>query len=333
MAEHRNQQSKRSLTGIRTTGEVHLGNFLGMIKPAIELQDRYNCIYFLADLHSLTSNREPDSFLPNTLEITAIWIACGLDTKKHILFRQSDLPQVTELAWYLSCVTGLGLIEKSHAYKDAVQNGREVNMGLFNYPILMAADILLYDADIVPVGKDQKQHVEMARDMAGSLNSIYGEKTLHLPDPLIREEVMVIPGLDGRKMSKSYNNSIPLFAPEKILRKKILSIVTDSTPLEEPKKLEGTLIGQLFQLFANNSEYLDLEGRLAAGGMGWGHAKEELFLIINRELSEKRKTYEELVKDTNLLTAVLKDGANRAATIAEKVLERVRFAVGIRPLS
>lgn len=324
-----NSHKKRSLTGLKPTGNLHLGNYLGALKPALELSKSYDCIYFIADLHSLTQNRDPEALVSQTLDQVATWLAMGLDTDTHTLFRQSDVPSVTELTWYLSCVTGHGLLEKAHAYKDAIAKGLEVNLGTFSYPVLMAADILLYDTDIVPVGKDQKQHVEMARDMAGSLNATYGE-LLKLPEPLIQEEVMTIPGLDGRKMSKSYNNEVPLFCDEKSLRKKLMSLKTDSTGLEEPKTLAGTSLGELFALFATKAQYDDLAARLAQGGMGWGHAKDELFVVINDHVKEMRDRYNEYRKDEPLLRRELAKGAEKAEAVASQTIARVRHAVGLR---
>jgi tryptophanyl-tRNA synthetase len=322
-------QKKRSLTGLKPTGNLHLGNYLGALRPALELSKSYDCIYFIADLHSLTQNRDAEALASQTLDQVATWLAIGLDTDQHTLFRQSDVPSVTELTWYLSCVTGHGLLEKAHAFKDAVAKGLEVNMGTFSYPVLMAADILLYDTDIVPVGKDQKQHVEMARDMAGSLNAAYGD-LLTLPEPLIQEEVMTVPGLDGRKMSKSYNNEVPLFCDEKTLRKKLMSLKTDSTGLEEPKTLAETTVGELFHLFATQAQYDDLAARLAKGGMGWGHAKDELFVVINDHVKEMRDRYNEYRKDDALLRRELAKGAEKAQSVASKTIERVRYAVGLR---
>ncbi len=324
-----NSHKKRSLTGLKPTGNLHLGNYLGALKPALELSKSYDCIYFIADLHSLTQNRDPEALVVQTLDQVATWLAMGLDTDTHTLFRQSDVPSVTELTWYLSCVTGHGLLEKAHAFKDAVAKGVEVTMGTFSYPVLMAADILLYDTDIVPVGKDQKQHVEMARDMAGSLNAAYGD-LLKLPEPLIQEEVMTIPGLDGRKMSKSYNNEVPLFCDEKSLRKKLMSLKTDSTGLEEPKTLEGSTVGELFNLFATKAQYDDLAARLAKGGMGWGHAKDELFVVINDHVKEMRDRYNEYRKDEALLRRELAKGAEKAQAVASQTIARVRHAVGLR---
>jgi tryptophanyl-tRNA synthetase len=324
-----NSHKKRSLTGLKPTGNLHLGNYLGALKPALELSKSYDCIYFIADLHSLTQNRDPEALVVQTLDQVATWLAMGLDTDTHTLFRQSDVPSVTELTWYLSCVTGHGLLEKAHAFKDAVAKGVEVTMGTFSYPVLMAADILLYDTDIVPVGKDQKQHVEMARDMAGSLNAAYGD-LLKLPEPLIQEEVMTIPGLDGRKMSKSYNNEVPLFCDEKSLRKKLMSLKTDSTGLEEPKTLDGSTVGELFNLFATKAQYDDLAARLAKGGMGWGHAKDELFVVINDHVKEMRDRYNEYRKDEALLRRELAKGAEKAQAVASQTIARVRHAVGLR---
>lgn len=324
-----NAPRKRSLTGLKVTGNLHLGNYLGALRPALDLTSSYDCIYFIADLHSLTTNRSPDALVSQTLDQVATWLALGLDTDRHILFRQSDVPIVTELSWYLSCVTGLGLLEKAHAYKDALAKGTEINHGTFYYPVLMAADILLYDVDVVPVGKDQKQHVEMARNMAGSFNSIYGE-VLKLPEAVIKEEVMTIPGLDGRKMSKSYGNEVPLFCEEKELRKKLMSLKTDSTGLEEPKTLAGTSLGDLFKLFSSPEQYNDLASRLARGGMGWGHAKEELFAVVNDHIKGYRARYFEARKDEKLLKSELAKGAEKAHVLATLTIERVRDAVGIR---
>lgn len=328
-------QQKRSLSGIRPSGTVHLGNYLGMIRPGIERQKEFQCLYFIADMHALTTNRNPELLKSQTLDIVATWLALGLDTQKHLMYRQSDIPLVAEFAWYLSCATGLGLLEKGHAFKDAQAQAKDVSHGVFAYPVLMAADIMMYDADVVPVGKDQKQHVEMARDMAGSFNALYGGEIIKLPEPALDERVMVIPGLDGRKMSKSYGNEIALFAEEKALRKAILSIKTDSTPLEAPKVLKGTLIGDLYSLFGSTAQVLDLEKRLAAGGMGWGHAKEALFEVINDHVKEARTRYTSLRQDVASLESILDEGAERAIAIATPILNRVRNAVGFRnvPLS
>lgn len=320
---------KRSLTGLKVTGNLHLGNYLGTLLPALELTKTYDCIYFIADLHSLTTQRDGNALATQTLDQVATWLALGLDTDKHTLFRQSDVTEVTEFAWYLSCVTGLGLLEKAHAYKDSLAKGLEINHGTFAYPVLMAADILMYEPDVVPVGKDQKQHIELTRDMAGSLNALYGD-ILKLPEALIDERVMIIPGLDGQKMSKSYNNEVPLFCDEKTLRKKIMSIKTDSTALEEPKILKGSLVGDLYTYFGSAAQFDDLAGRLQKGGLGWGHAKEELFQVINEHIQEKRDRYNEFRKDEALLRKELRKGAEKAKALALPTLSRVRHALGFR---
>ena len=320
---------KRSLTGLKVTGNLHLGNYLGTLLPALELTKTYDCIYFIADLHSLTTQRDGNALATQTLDQVATWLALGLDTDKHTLFRQSDVTEVTEFAWYLSCVTGLGLLEKAHAYKDSLAKGLEINHGTFAYPVLMAADILMYEPDVVPVGKDQKQHIELTRDMAGSLNALYGD-ILKLPEALIDERVMIIPGLDGQKMSKSYNNEVPLFCDEKTLRKKIMSIKTDSTALEEPKILKGSLVGDLYTNFGSAAQFDDLAGRLQKGGLGWGHAKEELFQVINEHIQEKRDRYNEFRKDEALLRKELRKGAEKAKALALPTLSRVRHALGFR---
>lgn len=318
----------RALTGIRPSGDIHVGNYLGTIKPAIKLQEKYHCLYFIADLHALTTMRDAKLLHDYSLDVAAAWIACGLNNKENIIYRQSDLPH-TEYAWYLSCVTGIGLLEKAHAFKDAAAQQKDANHGIFAYPVLMAADILLYEPKFVPVGKDQKQHVEMARDMAGSFNAAFQKDCIALPEPLIDEKVMTIPGLDGRKMSKSYGNVIPIFCDEKSLRKKIMSIKTDSSDAEAPKDLKGTLVGDLFTLFGTPAEFSDLESRLKKGGMGWGHAKEELFVAVNRELAPLREEYTKLRNDTKTLEAILADGRAKAFEIASVNINKVRSACGL----
>lgn len=322
---------KRSLTGIRPSGNPHLGNFLGSIRPAIERQSDFHCMYFIADMHSLTSLKDPTALKSFTYDLVATWLALGFKPGHNIMYRQSDIPEVTELSWYLSCCTGMGLLEKSHAYKDALTANRDVNHGVFAYPVLMAADILLYEPDIVPVGKDQKQHVEMARDMAGSFNSAFKCAVLKLPEPVIDETVMSIPGLDGRKMSKSYGNEIPVFCSQAELKKLVMSIKTDSLALEAPKQLEGSLIAELFKHFASSEKYADLDNRLAAGGLGWGHAKIELFEAIDNFLSKPRELYNQIRPDITALDAILDDGAKQAREIANKVLNNVRKEVGFKP--
>lgn len=324
---------KRALTGIRATGDLHIGNFLGAIKPAIGLQESYTCQFFIADLHALTNFRDPKKLQANTLDQVATWLAAGLDIERHFMYRQSDVPLVTELAWYLSCVTGVGLLEKGTSYKDALAKSNNVNHAILAYPVLMAADILLYDADVVPVGKDQKQHVEMARDMAGSFNAVFGEGLLLAPQALSAEEVMLIPGLDGQKMSKSYGNTIPVACSAAELKKLVMSIPTDSTALEEPKTLDGSLVGQFFSLFGSDAQYSDLAGRLAKGGLGWGHAKVELVEIMENSLRPLRERFTDFRADEAALEQILSHGAAKARSIAYPVLDRVRAGVGLKKTS
>jgi len=324
---------KRALTGIRASGNLHIGNYLAAIKEGLKLQAEHDCLFFIADMHSLTTNKDPKLIREQGLDVAAGWIACGLDINQHLLYRQSDLPMVAEFAWYLSCATGMGFLQKAHSYKDSVAKDKEVSHGVFAYPVLMAADITMYDADIVPVGKDQKQHVEMARDMAGSINALYGEGTLKLPEVAVRENVMTIPGLDGRKMSKSYGNEIALFSSEKGLKQQVMSITTDSTPLEEPKELDGSLLGDLFKLFGSDEQYGELRKKLAAGGYGWGHAKQDLLEVIVAELGPARKLYLEIREDEAELERTLERGKEKALAIAVPVLNRLRNAVGFRSLS
>ena len=320
---------KRSLTGITPSGDAHIGNYLGMMKPALARQAEFQCVYFISDLHALTSVKDAERLKSLTLDLVATWVALEFDIDKHVMFKQSDIPEVCEFSWYLSCVTGMGFLEKAHAYKDNQQRQKEVNHGLFYYPVLMASDILMYDVDIVPVGKDQKQHVEMARDMAGSFNAAFGGDFIKLPEVKLEENTMIIPGLDGQKMSKRYGNTIPLFDSEKQTRKKIMSIATDSTALEEPKSMKGSALGDLFALFASNEQWNDLETRLQAGGTGWGHAKDELATLVNEELSGFRGRYKELRADEAQLYEILNKGAEKAREISMPVLERVRKAVGV----
>ncbi len=324
-------KKKRALTGIRATGIPHIGNYFGAIRPAVQLQESFECLYFIADLHSLTTTKDGKLLREQCYDVTAGWIACGLDVSSHLLYRQSDLPMVAEFAWYLSCVTGMGFLEKGHAYKDAREQNQDVNHGILAYPVLMAADIIMYDADVVPVGKDQKQHVEMARDMAGSFNAAFGKQILKLPEVRIEEQFMIIPGLDGRKMSKSYNNYVPLFCSEKELKKLIMGMKTDSTPVEAPKSLKGGILEHYFPLFATPTQIADLESRLQRGGMGWGHAKDELFQLMNIALTPLREKFSAIRPDTNYLDRVLKDGAQRAFAICEPVLNRARAVAGMQP--
>jgi tryptophanyl-tRNA synthetase len=322
---------QRALTGIKPTGNVHVGNYLGMIRPALELQETYEAYYFIADYHAMTTEYDGPTVHRYTLETAATWLALGLDPDRTRLFRQSAIPEVCELAWILSCHTPLGLLDRGHAVKAARDDGREVNAGLLYYPVLMAADILLYGSAVVPVGRDQKQHVEMARDIALKVNFLWGEDTLVVPEVLIRDEVAVVPGLDGRKMSKSYGNEIGLWLSSKPLRKRVMRIVTDSTPMEEPKDPDTDNVFQLYALFATKDRVEDLRQRYLAGGLGYGHAKQELFEVMDALLAEPRERYHQWMAEPDRLEAVLADGARRARTAAERTLGRVRSRAGILP--
>ena len=284
----------RALTGIKPSGTPHLGNYLGALRPALQLQQTHDTFYFIADYHALTTVREPAQLKEHTYDLVAVFAALGMDFDQHTFFRQSDIPEVTEFSWILSCITAKGLLERAHAFKDAQSKQQEVNLGLFCYPVLQAADILLYDSNFVPVGKDQKQHLEMTRDIALRFNHLYGEDMLVVPEPLIGEEVATIPGLDGQKMSKSYNNVIPLFAPAKQVRKSIMRIQTDSLGVEDSKDPDQCNIFQLYRHFTTAEEQATLAERYRAGGMGYGEAKQQLFEVVEQELGEAREAYFEL---------------------------------------
>ena len=320
---------KRSLSGIKPTGMPHLGNYLGMIRPAVALQDDFDAFYFVADYHALTSTSDAAEMRQHSYDITAIFLAFGLDPERSTFWRQSDLPEVCELTWFLSCMTSMGLLERAHAWKAAKDKGEEgaVNHGLFAYPVLMAADILLFDSDVVPVGKDQVQHIEMARDMAQRFNHLYGD-SLRLPAPRVQEEVQTIIGTDGRKMSKSYGNTIPVFLPEKKLRKAAMRIVTDSTPVEDPKDPETCNVFTLYKLFASPDQVAEMAANYRGGGYGYGHAKQALFEVMNEHLGPFRGRYEALRRDEDSLEDVLQLGAGKAWEAAAPVLARVREAAG-----
>jgi tryptophanyl-tRNA synthetase len=324
---------KRSLSGIKPTGTPHLGNYFGMIEPAVALQETHEAYYFVADLHALTTGRDPARLRASTHEVAATMLAAGLDPARATLFRQSDVPEVMELAWHLGCVTGLGLLLRAHAYKAAEQEGRanEISFGTFAYPVLMAADILLYDADVVPVGRDQVQHIEMAQDMAGHLNAHYGP-VLRRPEPLVRPEVQTIVGTDGRKMSKSYGNTIDVYMPPKALRKAVMGIKTDSTPVEDPKEPEGCNVFQLYQLVATPAEVAEMAAQYRAGGYGYGHAKQALYEALERRVGPQREAYTKLMANPAGLEDILRDGAARARVVARGVLERVRAGIGLPTL-
>ncbi|MDR2493962.1 MAG: tryptophan--tRNA ligase [Spirochaetaceae bacterium] len=328
---------KIALTGIKPTGTLHIGNYVGAIKPALELSKDYDARYFIADYHALNTVRDPRELAANIRHVAAGWLAAGLDPERVIFYRQSAVPETFELSTMLMAFTAKGLMNRAHAYKAAAQENRNrgndpdagINMGLFTYPVLMAADILLFDSDVVPVGSDQAQHIEMAQDIARSVNFTYTAKTLKVPNALVRSEAAVVPGLDGRKMSKSYGNTIPLFAPEKELRALVMRIVTNSQPVSEPKEPETSQIYQLYRLFAAPEERDDLARRYLAGGMGWGDAKEELFHVMRRELSPLRERFEAVISDPNHVDDLLARGAAKARVIAKETLRRLRHAVGI----
>ena len=320
--------AKRALTGIKPTGSPHIGNLLGMYQPAMELQKTHEGFFFVASYHALTTMRDPEQMRAQTIEVAANWLALGLDPNRSVLWAQHNVPEVTELAWILSCITSKGMMDKAHAFKDAAAKGKEVNIGLYTYPVLMAADILAFDSHVVPVGKDQKQHVEMTRDMAQRFNHLFGE-TLVVPEPLIRKEMEVVPGLDGQKMSKSYGNTIEIFLPEKKLRKKFMSIVTDSKGVDDPKDPDTCNVFQLYKLFATPDQQADLAARYRAGGLGYGHAKQELFEVVNNSLSEPRSRYDALMANPEEIREILDDGASRARAVARQTLDRVRQATGL----
>jgi tryptophanyl-tRNA synthetase len=319
----------RILTGIQSSGRPHLGNLLGAILPAIQLsrQSANDSLFFIADLHSLTTIKNAEERKHNTQAVAAAWLACGFDTNKNIFYRQSRIPEVCELTWYLNCFTPFPMLANAHSYKDKADRLADVNAGLFTYPVLMTADIILYDADLVPVGKDQKQHLEMARDIAASFNSRYGD-TFVLPEARIDEEVMMVPGTDGQKMSKSYGNTIDIFLPEKELKKQIMSIVTDSTPLEAPKNPDTCHVFALYQLVGSHEQVATLREKYLAGNFGYGHAKNELLGAILDRFQKERNLFTEFMDNPNELEAQLQAGENKARVIAREVLERVRYKLG-----
>ncbi|MEZ5646685.1 MAG: tryptophan--tRNA ligase [Burkholderiaceae bacterium] len=330
----------RVLTGITTSGTPHLGNYVGAVRPTVRASRlaHVDSFYFLADYHALIKVGDPARVQRSTLEIAATWLACGLDPEQVTFYRQSDIPEIPELTWLLTCVTGKGLLNRAHAYKASVDKntaaGAEpddgVTAGLFMYPVLMAADILMFNAHKVPVGRDQVQHIEMARDMASSFNHLYGEH-FTLPEAEIEAHVATLPGLDGRKMSKSYDNTIPLFVPREQLRKLIMGIVTDSRVPGEPKDTEGSALFQLYQAFATAEETAGL-ARAYADGIAWGEAKDVLFERLDREIAPMRTVYDELMRDPARIERTLKAGAEKARATASPFTARLRHAVGLRPL-
>src|SRR5213596_3289478 len=325
----------RILSGIQPSGVLHIGNYFGMMKPAIALQAEGEALYFIADYHALTSVRDPDVLRDNCRRVAVDVLACGLDPERATLFRHSDVPQVTELAWILSTVAPMGLLERAHSYKDKLARGLSATVGLFSYPVLMAADILIYDSDVVPVGKDQKQHIEMTRDLAVKMNEIFGQskgdgQIFKLPEARIQPATETVPGIDGQKMSKSYGNNIDIFGDEKEMRRRVMSIVTDSTPVEAPKDPEKSTILQLYSLFASKDEVANVRDRFKKGGTGYGDFKKELFEKTWEYFAPMRKRREEIQRDKDYIDNVLAKGAKRANEIADQVMARVRKAVGLR---
>jgi tryptophanyl-tRNA synthetase len=319
----------RILSGIQPSGALHLGNYFGMMLPAIELQQQGQAYYFIADYHSMTSLFEADQRRKNTFDVALDFLACGLDPEKSVFFRQSDVPEVTELAWLLSTITPMGLLERAHSYKDKIAKGLPVNHGLFAYPVLMAADILLYDSNVVPVGRDQKQHVEITRDIAIKFNESYGQ-TFTIPEPQIREHVAVVPGTDGQKMSKSYGNTIEIFGDEKVLRKKIMSILTDTrTPAEPKPDAEKNIPLQLLKLVAPPQVGQEYEDRLRAGGLGYGDLKKVLFEHYWNYFASARAQRARLAANPDVVIQVLQRGAEQARATARAVLTRARKNAGL----
>ncbi len=319
----------RVLTGIQSSGKPHLGNILGAIVPAIELSknEKNESFFFIADFHSLTSIKDAALRKENTNAVAAAWLAFGFDTAKNVFYRQSKIPEVCELAWYLSCFTPYPMLSNAHSFKDKSNRLAEVNTGLFTYPVLMACDILLYDAEIVPVGKDQKQHLEITRDIARSFNHQYGE-TFVIPESKIDDQVMVIPGTDGQKMSKSYGNTIDIFLPEKQLKKQVMAIQTDSTPLEEPKNPDTCNVFGIYQLLASIDQTDAMRKNYLAGNYGYGHAKKELLGLILDRYAEERETFAELIQDTTTLDNQLTIGEEKARSVANEVLGKVKKCLG-----
>ena len=319
----------RILSGIQPSGALHIGNYFGMMRPAVALQAEGEALYFVADYHALTSLRDPEMLRANSRRVALDFLACGLDPKRATLFRHSDVPQVTELAWILSTVAPMGLLERAHSYKDKLARGISANVGLFSYPILMAADILIYESDVVPVGKDQKQHIEITRDLAVKMNEIYGQ-IFKLPEPRIQPQTETVPGLDGQKMSKSYGNNIDIFGDEKEMRKRVMSIVTDSALVDAPKDPETSTIFKLYSLVASQDEITDMRQRFLKGGTGYGDFKKQLFEKLWEYFGPMRTRREEISRDKSYIDDVLAAGARRANEIADQVMDRVRKAVGLR---
>lgn len=319
----------RILTGIQSSGRPHLGNLLGAIIPAIELSknEKNESFFFIADLHSLTTIKDGEKRKEYTFAVAAAWLACGFDTTKNTFWRQSQVPAHTELAWHLSCFTPFPMLANAHSFKDKSERLADVNAGLFTYPVLQAADILLYDANFVPVGKDQQQHLEMTRDLANAFNRQYGDIFV-VPEAKISEEVMIIPGTDGQKMSKSYNNTIDIFLPDKELKKQVLSIVTDSTPLEEPKNPDTCNVFKIYALLATPTQIAEMREKYLGGNYGYGHAKTALFELIKERFAKERQIFDYYMAHLPELNSKLEEGENKAKIVSQNTLDKVRSKLG-----
>ena len=318
----------RVLSGIQPSGNLHIGNYFGMIKPCLELQNTGETYLFIADYHALTQLPDPKDLNARILEVAIDFLACGLDPEKTVFFRHTNVPEVTELAWIISCLTPMGLLERCHSFKDKIGKGMSPNVGLFSYPVLMAADILIYKSNLVPVGKDQKQHLEVTRDMAIRFNNRYGQ-ILVIPEELTRDDVAIVPGTDGQKMSKSYDNIIPIFGQEKVLRKTIMKIVTDSTPVKEPKNPDTCNVFGLYTLFSSKIEINEMRQRYLQGGMGYGYAKQQLFDKYWEYFRPMRKKREELNHNLDHVTEILVKGAKQARAVATETMAEVKKAIGL----
>jgi tryptophanyl-tRNA synthetase len=320
----------RILTGLQPSGKLHVGNYFGAMEPAVRLQDEGEAFYFIANYHAMTTVKNPDELRAFTRELAVDFLACGLDPERSVFFLQSAVPEVNELAWILSTVCPVSQLEKAHSYKDKIAHGFSPSHGLFAYPVLMAADILLYDSNLVPVGKDQKQHLEITRDLAQKINEAYGEGTLVVPEPMIRESTAVVPGLDGQKMSKSYHNTLPLFATADEAKKLVMKkLVTDATPLEAPKPKENSTLMALYRLMAGDAEVAAMEADYDRGGIGYGEFKKRLLEAYLGRFEAMSQRREEILADPGYVDGVLARGAEKARTAAAPVIDRVRRAVGL----
>ncbi|MBD3360223.1 tryptophan--tRNA ligase [Candidatus Peregrinibacteria bacterium] len=319
---------KRVLSGVQPSGKAHLGNYLGAIRQHVEMQYEFDTFLFIADLHALTTVKDPEKMRSQTYELAVSYLALGLDPDKTVFFKQSDLSEHAELCWIFDCITHMPFLERAHAWKDAKAKGKkEVTVGLFNYPVLQAADILLYQPDLVPVGQDQKQHIEMTRDIAKSFNNLFGD-TFKIPESLIKKEVAVVPGIDGQKMSKSYENTIDIFAPEDKLKKQVMSIITSSIPLEDPKDPKNCNVFQIYKLLATDKETAYLEKKYLAGGFGYGEAKNLLLAKILETFGPARKKYQEIFPQKDYIKEILEEGAKKAKETSSKTLKEVKKKVG-----